>query len=205
MQGKTDSYRHVSVFSPICDAPVIAGMTLNSVRKAGKIYDKMWFIAELRRRNVFRVGAAYVATAWLVIQVAQTFLPVFGFGEGALRVVIVVLAIGIVPLLVFAWAFEITPEGLKRGSDVDRSESITPQTGKRLDRLIMLMLAVALGYFAFDKFVLAPERAAEQADVARKEGRAEGLVASYGDKSIAVLPFVDMSPSKDQEYFSDGI
>src|SRR5678816_3386412 len=105
------------------------------------------FIAELRRRNVLRVSAAYLAVAWLLIQVAQTLLPAFGFGGAALRIVIVVLAIGLLPLLVFAWAFELTPEGLKRESDVDRSQSITPQTGNRLDRLIMVILALALGYF----------------------------------------------------------
>jgi adenylate cyclase len=165
----------------------------------------MSFIAELRRRNVLRVGAAYLAVAWLLIQVAQTLLPAFGVGGAALRIVIVVLAIGLVPLLVFAWAFELTPEGLKRESEVDRSQSITPQTGKKLDRLIMVILALALGYFAVDKFVLAPPREQAATEAARAEGRTESVVKSYGEKSIAVLPFIDMSAKKDQEYFSDGI
>src|SRR5262245_30341633 len=83
------------------------------------------------------------------------------------------LAVGLLPALVFAWGFEITPEGLKRESEVERAESITPHTGKKLDRVIMVVLALALGYFAFDKFALAPQRAAEQASVARQEGRSE--------------------------------
>ena len=172
----------------------------------------MSFIAELRRRNVLRVGAAYVAVAWLLIQVAQTVFSAFDLGETALRAVIVVLAIGSLPVLVFTWAFELTPEGLKRESDVDRSRSVAPHTGKKLDRAIMVVLALAVGYFTFDKFALSPQREAalqqQQADeveAARKEGRSQALVDSYGDRSIAVLPFVDLSPNRDQEYFSDGI
>ena len=154
---------------------------------------------------MLRVGAAYLAVAWLLIQVAQTLLPAFGVPGAALRIVIVVLAIGLVPLLVFAWAFELTPEGLKRESEVDRSQSITPHTGKKLDRLIMVILALALGYFAVDKFVLAPQREQAATEAARAQGRTESVVRSYGEKSIAVLPFIDMSAKKDQEYFSDGI
>ena len=154
---------------------------------------------------MLRVGAAYLAVAWLVIQVVQAVFPAFGLAADAVRVVIVVLAIGLLPALIFAWAFELTPDGLKRESEVDRSQSITPQTGRKLDRLIMGVLALALGYFAVDKFVLAPQREQAATEAARAEGRTESLVKSYGERSIAVLPFLDMSPNKDQEYFSDGI
>jgi len=171
----------------------------------------MSLFGELKRRNVFRVGAAYLVGSWLIIQVSETILPLFGL-EATARIVVIVLAIGFVPALVFAWAFELTPEGLRKEKDIDRTASIAPQTGKRLDRLIMVVLALALGYFALDKFVFEPQREAalqqEKAaavEQARHEGRNEALVKSYGDKSIAVLPFVDMSSGKDQEYMSDGI
>jgi TolB-like protein/Flp pilus assembly protein TadD len=171
----------------------------------------MSLFGELKRRNVFRVGAAYLVASWLIIQVSETIFPLFGL-EAAARIVVVVLAVGFVPALVFAWAFELTPEGLKKEKDVDRSASITPQTGRKLDRLIMAVLALALGYFAFDNFVLDPqheatleEEKAAAVEQARQEGRSEALVESYGDKSIAVLPFVDMSSARDQEYLSDGI
>lgn len=156
---------------------------------------------ELKRRNVFRVGAAYVVAAWLLIQVAETIFPLFGFDDTPARVVVILLAIGLVPVLVFAWVFELTPEGLKREKDIDRSRSTTPHTGKKLDRAIMVVLAIAVGYFAVDKFVLSGARM----ESAREQGRSEALVKSYGDKSIAVLAFDDMSPEGDQGYLSDGI
>jgi TolB-like protein len=172
----------------------------------------MSFLAELKRRNVLRVGAAYVVGAWIVIQVVDTILPAFGFGAIAIRNTTIALAIGLLPTLICAWVFEWTPEGLKRESEVDRSQSITGNTAKRLDRAIMLALALALGYFAFDKFVLEPQRMAAsmaqaEAEVerARQKGRSDALAESHRDKSIAVLPFVNMSSDAEQEYFSDGI
>ena len=165
----------------------------------------MSILAELKRRNVFRVAAAYIVVAWLVVQVVDTVLPAFGFGDGAVRLTVIVLAIGFLPTLLMSWAFELTPDGIKKERDVDRANSTTPQTGKRLDRIILALLVVAVVLFAFDKFILSESREQTIAQQARQEGRTEALVQSYGDKSIAVLPFVDMSPNGDQEYFSDGI
>ena len=176
----------------------------------------MSLLGELKRRNVFRVGAAYVVVSWLLIQVAETIFPLFGFDDTPARIVVIVLAIGLIPTVIFAWAFELTAEGLKRESEVDRSQSITTHTGRGLDRMIMVVLALALGYFAFDNFILDPQREAsmrvQQAEKlasateqARQEGRSEAVVEAYGDKSIAVLPFVNMSSDEEQEYFSDGI
>ena len=171
---------------------------------------------ELKRRNVFRVGAAYVVAAWLLIQVAETIFPLFGFDDSPARVVVILLAIGFLPTLAFAWAFEMTPEGLKKEKDVDRSKSVTPYTGKKLDQMILVVMVLALAYFSFDKFVLseqreatmerqANERLASATEQARQQGRSEALVVHFSDNSIAVLPFVDMSVDKDQEYMSDGI
>jgi TolB-like protein/Tfp pilus assembly protein PilF len=165
----------------------------------------MLIFEELKRRNVIRVGAAYVVAAWLLIQVAETIFPLFGFDETPARIVVILLAIGFVPSLIVAWVFELTPEGLKKDKDVDRSIAAGLRNAKKLDRLIMVGLAVAVGYFAFDKFVLSESREAVIAEQARQEGRSEALVSSFGDKSIAVLAFDDMSPARDQEYLSDGI
>mgnify|MGYP001585733422 CR=1 FL=1 len=160
---------------------------------------------ELKRRNVLRVAMASVVAAWLIIQVVETILPAFGYSDVAIRYIIIVLAIAFIPTLVFSWAFEITPEGLKREVDVVREHSMTRFTGKMLDRIILIVLAVALAYFAFDKFVLVPSRDARLIQETARQARTEALVESYGDKSIAVLPFQNMSGNPEQDYFSDGI
>ncbi len=118
----------------------------------------MSFFDELKRRNVFRVGAAYMVTAWLLIEATETIFPLFGFGQTPARAVVIVLAIAFVPALIFAWVFEITPEGLKKEKEVDRRQSITDITGRKLDYSVIGLLIVALGYFAYDKFVLDPSR-----------------------------------------------
>jgi TolB-like protein/Flp pilus assembly protein TadD len=169
----------------------------------------MSIISELKRRNVLRVATAYVVTAWLVIQVVETILPAFGFGDAVVRMVTIALGIGLVPTVIVAWVFELTPEGLKRDSEVDRSQSIAPQTGKKLDRMIMAVLALALAYFAFDKFALDPHRDSAKMESAAREGAQRALeeqrLGMIRDKSIAVLPFVNRSDLREDEYFSDGM
>ena len=152
------------------------------------------FFAELKRRNVIRMAGLYLVGAWLLTQVASTVLPMFGAPEWLPRSIVILLAIGFIPALILSWVFELTPAGLKRDEDVRPEESIAPQTARRLNRLIISVLVLALGYFAVDKFVLAPRRA-----VVPNDSR------SADTKSIAVLPFVNMSSDKEQDYFSDGL
>src|ERR1700704_1052735 len=116
------------------------------------------FFTELKRRNVVRMAGLYLVGAWLLVQVASTVLPMFGAPDWLPRSIVVLLAVGFIPSLIFSWVFEVTPEGLKRAEDVPAEHSIAPQTARRLDRMIIVVLALALGYFAFDKFVLGPRR-----------------------------------------------
>lgn len=155
------------------------------------------FFAELKRRNVIRFAGLYLVGAWLLTQVASTVLPMFGAPDWLPRSVVILLALGFLPALIFSWVFELTPQGLKRDDDVRPEESIAPQTARRMDRLIIAVLVLALGYFAFDKFVLTPRR-----DAARVAAESTSTVDA---RSLAVLPFVNMSGDAANEYFSDGI
>src|SRR6056297_1330167 len=140
-------------------------------------------LEELKRRNVFRVGLFYVVSAWVVVQVAETILPMFDVPDGALRAVVVILALGLPPALVFAWAFEMTPEGLRREKDVEVSAATKKQTAQKLNWATLFIAVLAIGMIVVDR--LLPENAAPP-DLAP-------IDASF-DKSIAVLPFSDFSP-----------
>ena len=171
----------------------------------------MTFLAELKRRNVLRVAAAYVAVSWLLIQVVETLFPVFGLSDAAIRAVVIVLAIGFVPAVISAWAFELTPEGLVRDAEVDRAAPSIKAATKRLDRIVMVALALAVGFFALDKFMLDPARdaAREQAiaEAAREEGRAAAVQEkkASGPPVIAVLPFSAVTATEDSEFFAAGV
>jgi TolB-like protein len=165
------------------------------------------FVGELRRRNVIRMAGLYLVGAWLITQVAATVLPLFGAPEWMARSVIVVLAIGFVPALVFAWVFELTPQGLKRDADVKPEESIAAQTARRMEHMIVALLLLAVGYFCFDKFVAAPKREAVAVATDRSM-RADALAppaARVPAKSVAVLPFENLSEDKANGYFADGV
>ncbi|HSC11735.1 MAG TPA: hypothetical protein VLC97_12235 [Rhodanobacteraceae bacterium] len=171
----------------------------------------MSLLRELKRRNVIRMAGLYLVGAWLVVQVAGTLLPIFHTPDWVLQALVMLVAIGFVPALVFAWVFELTPQGLKRDEEVKPEESIAPQTARRMDRMIIAVLAVALAYFGFDKFMLAPRReaaavaAATQVKAPKVESAEAPVAAGVSPKSVAVLPFVNMSGDPKNEFFSDGI
>jgi TolB-like protein/Tfp pilus assembly protein PilF len=156
---------------------------------------------ELKRRNVVRVGIAYLVAAWLVLQVIDLVLENVPAPPWIMQMTLVVFALGFPIVLGFAWAFEITPEGVKLERDVDRSKSITPHTGRRLDRLIIVVLVIAIGVLLTDKFLLRDAGEAEQTAQSDTSGRS----SETSRRSIAVLPFANRSPAADDVYFVDGI
>src|SRR5438045_2930542 len=153
------------------------------------------FFAELKRRNVYKVAVAYAVVAWLLLQGASIILPSFEAPAWTMKVLIAALAIGFPIAVVLAWAFEITPEGIKRAEDVPPDESITSRTGRKLVgmTIALALIAAALLIFQF----LRP--------ISSGTTPRASLAPTIPDKSIAVLPFVDMSQAKDQDYFCDGI
>ena len=149
------------------------------------------FFSELKRRNVFRVGIAYVVISWVILQFVDIIKEIVTFPGWFPQMVLVLLIIGLPIALVFSWAYEVTPEGVMKTAAVDKSKSITHGTGQKINKLIIGALVLALGFIAYDK-VIAP----------KDDGVQE---AQAGQVSIAVLPFVNMSSDPEQEYFSDGI
>ncbi len=181
----------------------------------------MSFFEELKRRNVIRVGIAYVIVAWLILQFADVVLNNIEAPGWVFRVIMLVLGIGLPLALFFAWAFELTPEGLKKEKDVDRTQSIAPQTGRKLNNTILVLMALAIGYLLFDKFsekgsepfsqettVQTAEAGDEKRDptpvdaIAQAQAEAKPTISR---QSIAVLPFANRSNREDDLFFTDGI
>ncbi len=160
----------------------------------------MSFFEELKRRNVFRVGIAYVIAAWVLLQFVDLVLENIQAPDWVMKVFMLALAIGFPLAIFFAWAFEMTPEGIKKEKDVDRSQSVTSQTGHKLDRSIIAVLIVALIYFAWDNFAPAPGDQRSPTETTQAVAAVE-----FAPKSIAVLPFADLSQAQDQEWFADGL
>ncbi len=178
----------------------------------------MSLLAELKRRNVIRMAGLYLVGAWLIVQVASIVFPAFELPAWTLRGLILLLALGFVPALVFAWLFELTPEGLKRDHEVPRDGSIAPRTGRRMDRLIVAGLVLVVAVVAADRYwprgetvPQAPAGASGPATDATGGSKAvPGTVSATDapavtDKSIAVLPFADFSAGGDQGWFADGL
>ena len=169
----------------------------------------MSFFKELKRRQVFKVAAAYIIIGWLIMQAGEVMRPALHLPEWVNSLLAFFLILGFPLALFFAWAFELTPDGLKKEKDVDRSKSIIANTGRKLDFTIIGLLVLALGYFGYDKLVLSPARElaliAATTKAATEQVSAESKALTDIDKSIAVLPFINMSSDPEQEYFSDGI
>jgi len=157
------------------------------------------FFDELKRRNVVRVGVAYLVAAWVVLQIIDFVVDAISAPNWIVQVFILVAAIGLPVVLAISWAFELTPEGVKRESEIDRSQPIPATTGRRLDRLIIVLLTLAVVFLVGERLMTRPidmptsiERTSEPPDIAAREN------------TIAVLPFVNMSWTKSRSIFLTG-
>ncbi len=173
----------------------------------------MSFLEELKRRNVVKVGIAYAVSTWILLQLTDVVADILQLPDWAPKLILLILVIGFVPALIFAWAFEMTPEGIKREKDVERSASITPGTGRKLDYMIIGLLAVGMAYFVWESRFSEKEpapnalEAGQHVTEAGDEDSKPILVEVdlKREKSIAVLPFTNRSPNPDDAYFTDGI
>ena len=168
------------------------------------------FFAELKRRNVYKVAVAYAVVSWLLIQIATQVFPFFEIPNWAVRLVVLALIVGFPVALVFSWAFEITPEGIKRESEIEADKSITHHTGRKIVALTIVVAVIAAGLFAYQLMRPAAHTRVEGGAPATPNESSNGLAgarpsAAISEKSIAVLPFANLSDDKSTAYFSDGI
>ena len=167
----------------------------------------MSFFQELKRRNVIRVAIAYAVTSWLIVQVSDVVIENIGAPHWLFKAILLLLGIGFPLVLIFAWAFELTPEGIKKEKDVDRTQSVTQTTGRKLDFTIIALLALGLAYFIwesrFSEMGSDTFSATEQTEQGLTDK--ENVSDPISEKSIAVLPFSTRSKVEDDQFFSDGM
>ena len=161
---------------------------------------KLSFFAELKRRNVYKVAAAYAVVSWLIIQIATQVFPFFEIPNWAVRLVVLLLILGFPVALILSWAFEITPEGIKRESEIGSGKSSPRQTGRKLVGLTVVLAVIAASLFVFQ--IVRPKAEPEKSGAGRPSGKVN---FSINPNSVAVLAFANLSDDKGSEYFSDGI
>ncbi len=160
----------------------------------------MGLIQELKRRNVIRVGILYLVSSWVLLQFTDVLSSLLTVPPWAGSLVVLLLALGFFPVLIFAWVYEMTPEGIKRESDVDRTQSVTPNTGRKINTVIVVLLIFAIGGLVIDRLI--PET---PNDISVADAELSATTLPSDDRSIAVLPFADLSAAQDQRYFTDGL
>jgi TolB-like protein/Flp pilus assembly protein TadD len=161
------------------------------------------FFSELKRRNVYKVAVAYAVVAWLLIQAASILFPTFEAPAWVMKVVVAVVVLGFPVALILAWAFELTPEGIKRAEDVAPNESITPRTGRNIVAITVALAAMAAGLLAFQFLRTKPAAPAAPGAIIASVALSEPVTIS--EKSVAVLPFENLSDNKSNAYFAEGI
>jgi TolB-like protein/Tfp pilus assembly protein PilF len=164
-------------------------------------------IQELKRRNVIRVGVLYLVATWLLLQLTDVLSSLLPVPESTGSLVFLLLVLGFIPVVIFAWVYEMTPDGLKREVDVDRSQSVVQDTGKKINTVIVVLLVLAIGGLVADRLIPELSDDTKGANDVPIEVAEESLPANelVNDRSIAVLPFADLSPGQDQRYFIDGL
>ena len=173
----------------------------------------MSFFKELKRRNVFKVGIAYAVSTWILLQLTDVISQILVLPEWAPKLILLILLIGFVPALILAWAFELTPEGVKLEKDVPRKDSIAPKTGRKLDYVIIVSLGLSLGYFIWESRFeqktaeLESVAAAPAPEIIEQQPAApvELEPVAVDKNSIAVLPFANRSADAEDVYFTDGV